>query len=107
MTDGHCAIDAESIYVQNNTSICTTTASSSGGIKTQPFCSMEPVVTALAPGRDLVVVNGTSGAITEEAGPTPTRSARSSRSSASRTPLSEAFRPLPSACSRVRSTFGR
>jgi hypothetical protein len=64
MTDGHCATDAESIYVQDNTTICTTTASTSGGTKTQPFCSMEPVPTALAPGRDLVVVNGTSGTIT-------------------------------------------
>ncbi len=64
MTDGHCATDSESIYVQNNTTSCTTTASSSGGTKTQPFCSMEPVATALAPGRDLVVVNGTSGTIT-------------------------------------------
>ena len=59
MTDGHCATDAESIYVQNDTSICTDAASSSGGTKTQPFCSMEPVVTALAPARDLVVVSGT------------------------------------------------
>ena len=64
MTDGHCATDSESIYVQLNTTICTTTASSSGGTKTQPFCSMDPVATALAPGRDLVVVNGTGGTIT-------------------------------------------
>jgi hypothetical protein len=64
MTDGHCATDAESIYVQNNVPTCTTTASSSGGTKTQPFCTMEPVAAVLAPGRDLVVVNGTSGVIT-------------------------------------------
>ncbi len=69
MTDGHCATDSETIYVQNNTATCTDTPSSAdgganAGTSKQPLCSMQPVITLLSPSRDLVVVNGMSGTIT-------------------------------------------
>jgi hypothetical protein len=58
MTDGHCATPAETIYVQNSLSICSDSATTAGtGI--QPFCSMQPVPSALSSIRDLVVVRGT------------------------------------------------
>jgi hypothetical protein len=69
MTDGHCASDAETIYVQNSAAICTDTSSnpdggSKNGTRTQPFCSMDPVAAFLSSTRDLVVVNGTGETIT-------------------------------------------
>lgn len=60
-TDGHCAMSAETIYVQNSTSgtaTCSDTATTAGTAN-QPFCSMQPVPAALSSILDLVVVRGT------------------------------------------------
>jgi hypothetical protein len=60
--DGHCATDAEAIYVQNDTSICNDTVVSgdaSAGTAGKPFCSMQPVPLRLMDARDLIVVRGT------------------------------------------------
>jgi hypothetical protein len=60
-TDGHCATSAETIYVQDNTSgpsTCSDTAATAG-TSSQPFCSMQPVPSALSASLDLVVVRGT------------------------------------------------
>ncbi len=67
MTDGHCATDAETIYVKDDTAsvspTCTDTpAPSDGGVgaatAAHPFCTMQPVATYLSTARDLVVVSG-------------------------------------------------
>jgi hypothetical protein len=57
-TDGHCATSTETLYVQNSSSTCSDTASGAG-ISTKPFCSMQPVPSALSSNLDLVVVRGT------------------------------------------------
>jgi hypothetical protein len=73
--DGHCATDAETIYVQNTTG-CTTVASGTGaggaggaggtagtaGTGAVPYCSMEPVAAAALSPKTLVVIRGTVAA---------------------------------------------
>ena len=60
--DGHCATDAETIYVQNTTGCTTTFVSNSGGTASAPYCSMEPVALATNATKTLVVIRGTVGA---------------------------------------------
>jgi len=55
-TDGHCAIDSETIYVQNSSS-CVPTAGA-GGTATVPYCSMEAVGIAANATHTLVVIRG-------------------------------------------------
>jgi len=55
-TDGHCATDAETVYVQNS-SACTSTTGS-GGTATVPYCSMEPVGIAANATHTVVVIRG-------------------------------------------------
>lgn len=61
-TDGHCATDSETIYVQKSAA-CNDLpdGGSSGGTKTHPFCSMVPALSVVTQNRDLVVVDGTGG----------------------------------------------
>src|SRR5579871_4668566 len=59
--DGHCATDAETIYVQNTTG-CTATFSTTGGTAGAPFCSMDPVSLAVGATKTLVVIRGTVAA---------------------------------------------
>lgn len=61
-TDGHCATDAETIYVQNVTGCTTTFMTTSGGTATAPYCSMEPVNLAAGGAKTLVVIRGTVAA---------------------------------------------
>ena len=64
--DGHCATVAETIYVKNDTSVCTDSPSTAAnaGTSAQPLCSLQPVTTYLSPARDLVIVTGTVSAAT-------------------------------------------
>jgi len=68
LTDGHCATEGETVFVQNDSASCSEApATSDGGAtvgtRAHPFCSMQPVKGVLSPTRDLVVVTGTvSGA---------------------------------------------
>jgi hypothetical protein len=68
LTDGHCATESETIFVQNDSASCSEApAASDGGAtvgtRAHPFCTMQPVKGALSSTRDLVVVTGTvSGA---------------------------------------------
>jgi hypothetical protein len=55
--DGHCATDAETIYVQNNTALCSASAAS-GGTATNPFCNSQDGVSAVASTKRLVVMRG-------------------------------------------------
>ncbi|HVV51041.1 MAG TPA: hypothetical protein VHO06_15340 [Polyangia bacterium] len=69
MTDGHCASDAETIYVRGDPGTCSDTPSASdggstAGTKAHPFCSLQPVPTFVSSGRTLVVVDGSSGIVT-------------------------------------------
>jgi hypothetical protein len=57
--DGHCATDAEAIYVQNTMPACKTTFVVGGGTVASPYCSMDPVGLALSDAQPLVVVRGT------------------------------------------------
>lgn len=60
--DGHCASPAETIYIQNDTSICSDTIGASdpgAGTAGKPLCSMQPLLTFLSATKDLVVVRGT------------------------------------------------
>ncbi|HVV52502.1 MAG TPA: hypothetical protein VHO06_22740 [Polyangia bacterium] len=57
--DGHCATDAETIYVQNS-STCPGTPGS--GTAAAPFCSLEPVSGAASSTKTLVVIRGTVAA---------------------------------------------
>jgi hypothetical protein len=54
-TDGHCASDAETIYVQNTTG-CASAAP--GGTAAAPFCSMDPLPAILPNSQTLVVIRG-------------------------------------------------
>ena len=72
MNDGHCATDAEVIYVRNDMATTATcndnpTGSAGGanaGTKAHPFCSMQPIPGYVSANRDLVLVDGSSDAIT-------------------------------------------
>jgi hypothetical protein len=55
--DGRCATDAETIYVQNNTAICSASAAS-GGTATNPFCNSQDGVSAVTSTKRLVVMRG-------------------------------------------------
>jgi hypothetical protein len=55
--DGHCAIDSETLYVENRAG-CTDAVG--GGTSTKPFCSMQGAVTGLTAGK-LIVVRGPVG----------------------------------------------
>ena len=57
--DGHCATDAEAIYVQNTTPACKTAFVVGGGTAAMPYCSMDPVGLAITDTQSLVVVRGT------------------------------------------------
>jgi hypothetical protein len=54
--DGHCAVDSETIYVENKAPGCSDGAG--GGTRALPFCSMQPAVGNLATGK-LILVRGT------------------------------------------------
>jgi hypothetical protein len=60
--DGRCATVSETIYVQNDTTICSDTATTDPGFGTamKPLCSMQPVAGLLSAmaSKDLVVVRG-------------------------------------------------
>jgi hypothetical protein len=60
--DGHCAADAETVYVQNSGNCTTTFVNNSGGTATAPYCSMEPVALATNATKTLVVIRGTVAA---------------------------------------------
>jgi hypothetical protein len=68
LTDGHCATESETIFVQKDSATCSDApATSDGGAtvgtRVHPFCSMQPVKGVLSLPRDLIVVTGTvSGA---------------------------------------------
>lgn len=64
--DGHCATDAETVYVENKTGCMDTTVNDQGGTSAVPFCSMGPVQTVVANSdvRTLVLVRGTVNAAT-------------------------------------------
>jgi hypothetical protein len=60
--DGHCAMPAETIYVQNDTSVCVGSAPTGdpgSGTVTKPLCTMDAVSALVSPGRSLVLVRGT------------------------------------------------
>jgi hypothetical protein len=57
--DGHCATDAEAIYVQNTTPTCKTTFVVGGGTAANPYCSLDPIGLALSDTQSLVVIRGT------------------------------------------------
>jgi hypothetical protein len=56
--NGHCATDAETVYVQNTTGCMPTYTTSLGGTAAMPYCSMEPIGNAALPPRNLVVIRG-------------------------------------------------
>jgi hypothetical protein len=63
LTDGHCATESETIFVENAPTTCSDApAPADGGAtvgtRAHPFCTMQPVSGVLLPTRDLVVVNG-------------------------------------------------
>jgi hypothetical protein len=58
--DGHCAVDSETLYVENHTG-CTDAIG--GGTSTTPFCSMQGAVAGLATGK-VIVVRGPVGSAT-------------------------------------------
>jgi hypothetical protein len=60
--DGHCAIDAEAIYVQNDAATCAAAYGAAAGTAAMPYCSMDPVDLAATGARTLVVVRGTVNA---------------------------------------------
>ncbi len=58
--DGHCATDAETVYVQNSTD-CSSTAA--GGTAAAPFCAAQAGIgAAKSSGKPLVVITGTLAA---------------------------------------------
>jgi hypothetical protein len=58
MVDGHCATDAETVYVQNVAGTCSDTATGAGSV-TIPFCSLQKGVgNAKASAKAVVVVTG-------------------------------------------------
>ena len=56
--DGHCATDAETIYVQNTAGCTATYVNDSGGTAIAPYCSMDPVGLAANDTHTLVVIRG-------------------------------------------------
>jgi hypothetical protein len=58
--DGHCATDAETVYVQNVAGTCTDSGTGAGSAAT-PFCTARYAVTTAisTSGKDLVVMKGT------------------------------------------------
>jgi hypothetical protein len=56
MSDGHCAIPAETVYVQNSSATCDDTGS---GTAAAPLCSLQPLLPLLSISRELVIVRGT------------------------------------------------
>jgi hypothetical protein len=59
--DGHCASDAETVYVQNSTD-CSNTAA--GGTAAAPFCAAQAGIgAAKSSGKPLVVITGTLAAL--------------------------------------------
>jgi hypothetical protein len=62
--DGHCATDAETIYVQNSPATCVASYSPSGpgGTAAAPYCSMQPVALAASSTKTLVLIRGTVAA---------------------------------------------
>jgi hypothetical protein len=68
MTDGHCATDAETIYVKNDSSATCNDSppdgSANAGTKAQPFCSLQPILSYVSANRDLVLIDGSGLAIT-------------------------------------------
>ncbi len=57
--DGHCATDAEAIYVQNTMPACKTAFVVGGGTAASPYCSLDPIGLALSDTQSLVVIRGT------------------------------------------------
>ena len=59
--DGHCALPAETLYVQNSASCSDAVVASDASAATsaKPLCSMQPVATFLTSTRSLVVIRGT------------------------------------------------
>ncbi len=55
--DGRCATDAETIYVQDNATICSPSAAS-GGTAVNPFCNSQDGANAVASTKRLVVMRG-------------------------------------------------
>lgn len=61
--DGHCATDAETVYVKNIAGCTATFVNDQGGTSAAPYCSMDPIGLATAdPAHALVVVRGTVAA---------------------------------------------
>jgi hypothetical protein len=60
--DGHCATDAETVYVQNVAGCTATYVNDQGGTSTAPYCSMDPIGLAANDTHSLVVVRGTVAA---------------------------------------------
>jgi hypothetical protein len=56
--DGHCATDAETIYVQNTSGCMAAYVNDSGGTASAPYCSMDPVGLAANDTHTLVVIRG-------------------------------------------------
>ena len=56
--DGHCATDAETIYVQNTAGCTATYVNDSGGTAAAPYCSLDPVGLAANDTHTLVVIRG-------------------------------------------------
>jgi hypothetical protein len=60
--DGHCATDAEAVYVQNIAGCTATYVNDQGGTSAAPYCSMDPIGLAANDTHSLVVVRGTVAA---------------------------------------------
>jgi len=67
--DGHCATDAETVYVEPSSSTCLPSAVSAGGTASMPFCHLSDAVTS-AGSRQLIVLRGDSiaGGVTIQGG---------------------------------------
>jgi hypothetical protein len=67
MLDGHCATDAETIYVKNDgMTTCNDSppdGSADAGTKAHPFCSMAPILGYVSTNRDLVLVDGSTAMV--------------------------------------------
>jgi hypothetical protein len=59
MTDGHCATDPETVYVQPSANSCVSGATSGGGTSATPFCHLGDAI-SLIEARDLIVLRGGS-----------------------------------------------
>jgi hypothetical protein len=55
--DGRCAVEAETIYVEQTMS-CAATATAGGGTAGMPYCSMNPALAAVDRTHDLLLVRG-------------------------------------------------